>query len=427
MSIARRLISGTMANSAGIAMNAVLQVLTVPLLVSAWGQDRFGLWIILTTIPTYFALTDLGFVQAATSDMTINYARGDKKAALATFQSIWLLFAGSSLIIMCAASSLFVAQAVVAEAAQPWIVQNAAVVVLLICYSALSLLSRVTVAGFRSTGNYAIGSLAYDSLVLLEGLAGLVAAYSGGDFIPVVLTFIAMRMASMVVLYAFLRRRVPWLRYGLEHASRAELKRLLGPALGAMAIPVALAINLQGVVLVIGAVLSPAAVALYTPVRTASRLIVQVVGVLNRATMPEIGRAAGENAEAAMKKLIRLNFLTVLCVLLPGGLAFALFGQDLVRLWSGGHIVPPRGFVAIMALATVLNGCWTFMGNILLATNSHGPVAKYLLFSAIASIPTVYACAASGGLLGAANAILVVEIANIFLVHRAMRKRVTTK
>src|SRR5689334_17280580 len=91
MSVARRLIGGTAANALSITMSAILQLAAVPILTAAWGVSQYGVWLMLTTIPTYFALTDLGFIQAATADMTMHHARNQQDAVVRVFQSIAVL------------------------------------------------------------------------------------------------------------------------------------------------------------------------------------------------------------------------------------------------------------------------------------------------------------------------------------------------
>ncbi|MET3614939.1 O-antigen/teichoic acid export membrane protein [Rhizobium aquaticum] len=423
MSIARRIATGSVANLAGVGISALLQLLTVPVLASAWGPERFGLWMMLTTIPTYFALTDLGFAQAATTDMTIKAARQEHESVLATFQSVGLLFVASSATVF-ALSTLLLMPGILSDAqSEYWMIQNAGIIVLLTGYSALALVSQVTLAGFRATGNYAVGTLVYDSLVLVEGLAALLIAFLGGDFRAVAITFIVMRLFGLAIHYSYLRVRVPWLYLGFGHANFEELKRLLAPALAAMMIPVALAINLQGVVLLVGIVLSPASVALLAPVRTASRVIIQVIGVVNRATMPELGRAFGANAEVAISKLLKLNLLMVLVMLVPGGIAFAVFGAQFVTWWSGGHIVPPKSFVEIMALSMVIHGCWYFGSNVLLATNSHTALAKYILGSSIVSLILLVVFAQRFGLVGSAIALALSELINVIAVFQVILRR----
>lgn len=365
-------------------MAALVQIISIPVLISAWGAEKYGLWAMLTTIPTYFALTDLGFVQAATSDMTMETARGNREKANATFQSIWLMFLGvGGCVIFLTGILLFILPEYILSAGN-WLNGYSSIIFLIVIFSALTLISRVTVAGFRASGFYAKGTLCFDSLVFIETILMLCSAWIGGNFEVALYTLIIVRIASMIALYIILRRTVPWLYYGKDHASYAELKRLFKPAIGAMAIPVALAINIQGMVLIIGTMVSPLAVAIYTPVRTASRLLIQVIGVVNRATMPEIATSHARNDRENMARIMTINTRLMMLVLVPGGLIFAIFGSDVVSIWTRGNIVPETAFVSLMATAMVLHGLWYFYANIVMATNSHTIFStKILLFSIV--------------------------------------------
>ncbi len=413
MTVFRRVALGTFANAAGIGMNSVLQLLTMPMLLVAWGQDRFGIWLMLTTIPAYFALSDLGFVQAATTDMTIKHAENDFLAVLRTFQSTFILFLSLFIAVIAASTLIYISLYLNGLLVfYPY----SEICMLLVVYSSLSILSRVTLAGFKATGEYALGSLIYDFLTFVEGIISIIIAYWGGSFESVGFTLIFMRLGCMILFYTLLRRRVPWLYYGADHATAGELRRLLAPALAAMAIPMAFAINLQGILLVVGYVLSPASVAIFSPVRTASRLIIQLLGVINRATMPEIGRAAGEGASSTMDKLLRLNFMLIFFILIPGCIIFCFFGQKIVMMWSGGKLEPPASFVAMMALAMAMQGSWNFISNIALAKNEHINLAKLLFISSVISLFLAYPSAKFFGLSGCAAAITIGELMNISIV-----------
>ncbi len=421
MSLGGRIFSGTVANTAGIAMNALLQIVSVPVLVAAWGADGFGLWVMLTTIPTYFALTDLGFLQATTSEMAMLIARGERARAARVFFS-------STVLIVVLALGVFLLAALIALgfAARDMLPEaegvTLSVLLALSAFSALSLLSRLPVAALRATGHYAKGTLAYDAMSTVEGFAGLLVAAAGGGFDDVALCFLLIRMATIMLLSGLLYRSAVWLRPPVQRPGEAikgpvwqdvgssarenpaivarrmrggisqavlavgkpavmmfhaaafiarsidldEVRTLARPALAAMTIPLALALNLQGVVLIVGALLSPAAVAIYGPVRTCSRLLIQIVGTVNRATMPELSRAHAAERPDDLRRILKVNGLLLLLVLLPGTLVFALIGRDFVALWSGGHILPDRAFVASVALATLVHGCWYFLSNMLL-------------------------------------------------------------
>lgn len=416
MSIARRMISGTFANSAGLGFTAVLQILSVPVLTSAWGVERYGIWLMLTTIPTYFALSDLGFAAAATSDMTMQVARGARDQALKTFQSLFVLVATTSMILIAIASAVFLVPSDSYGAALQWLHENAGAVFLLVLYSALVLSSRITLTAFRATGNYSIGTIVYNAFFLTEGLLLLAVAWVGGGILQCIVAQLIFRIVSIVVFHVWLRRLVPWLFLGVRHASVTEIRRLFRPALAAMAIPTSLAFNLQGIVLVVGMMLSPVAAATLVPVRTASRLVIQVIGAVNRATMPELSRAVAQENRPVMAKLVLVNFASIALILMPGAVVFSIFGPALVSLWTKGHVHPDPMFVTLMAIGMVLNGLWYFGTNLLLAANAHTGIATSLLTVSVASILMALPAAQFAGLDGVACVLIVTETACLLIV-----------
>ncbi|MFC7292948.1 lipopolysaccharide biosynthesis protein [Hirschia litorea] len=429
MSVSKRIFSGSIVNSAGILMNAFVQLLSFPILVASWGVEQFGVWVLLTTIPTYLALTDLGFIQALTADMALKAAKDLKKEALGAFQSVFWLFIAISVGVIFISFCIFNLHHFVPDRFQSEIIlRYGEILFWLAVYSMLTLVSRIPLAGFCSTGNYAIGTFVYDLMVNTCNICMLmVVFFGGGGVTSAVITLLVGRILNTVLFYWFMRYRINWLYYNIDHATIGEIKRLFKPAVSAMLIPLSTAINLQGIVLVIGYVLSPAAVAIYQPVRTASRLAIQVVGIVNRATMPEIAAATAKKSEETLKKIRKLNFNLVIFLLLPGGILFAICGADFVELWSAGQIKPDRLFVFFMALATVFHGIWYLYSNVLLATNSHVVFAKYPILCAIGGGVLTLCLADALQLTGVGIALAVAEgsAAIIILVH--INKMIPTK
>src|ERR1700693_3371692 len=86
-----RLIRGLSATALSPIVTAVIQLSTVPCLLHFWGAAKYGDWLILSAIPSYLSLSDLGFGDASGSDMTMRVAAGDRHGAIETFQSSWVL------------------------------------------------------------------------------------------------------------------------------------------------------------------------------------------------------------------------------------------------------------------------------------------------------------------------------------------------
>jgi len=420
MTIRKRLVSGAAANTLSIGVGMLLQLAAVPVLTSSWGLPAYGTWLMLTTIPTYFALTDLGFVQAATNDMTMRHARGDRLGVLAAFQSVAVLVGGLLGIALLVGVGLLAWR----QAGAPlpdWAADHAVVLALLLVYSGVTLLARVLLAAFRSTGHYAAGTLIYDGGSLTEGALVLLMASFGGKFLGCVLVQLAIRLISMAVTYNLLMRMVPWLRGGLRYASRAELRRMVGPALSAMAVPTALAINLQGMVLVVGSVLSPAAAGMFVPVRTATRLFVQLAGIINRASMPELAAAYATGSHATLRRIVQANAGIAAALLVPGAIGTVILGPWAIGLWTVGHVVPPRDFLALMAADMVVHAAWFFAFSFVLAVNLHARLGLPLLIVMAADIALAIPAAHAWGLNGVSATMLAGDAAALALVVAMVR------
>ena len=87
----QRLLRGIGANLLGKAWVVMGQVISVPVLLSVWGPKGYGLWVMVSAIPTYATLSDFGFGSAAAVRMTQLVARGQKDEALRVFQSVGVL------------------------------------------------------------------------------------------------------------------------------------------------------------------------------------------------------------------------------------------------------------------------------------------------------------------------------------------------
>ena len=95
-----RLLRGIAANGLGQAFAVIIQIVSVPVFIGFWGVDLYGEWLILSTIPAYLVMSDIGFASVAANEMTMRVSEGHRSRALTVFQSTWLLISGISLLIM---------------------------------------------------------------------------------------------------------------------------------------------------------------------------------------------------------------------------------------------------------------------------------------------------------------------------------------
>ena len=87
----RRLFLGFLSNLISKFAASIIQLVQVPVFLHFWSVPLYGEWMIVTAIPTYLSLSNMGFGNVAGNEMTMMTARGDRKSALGVFQSCWWL------------------------------------------------------------------------------------------------------------------------------------------------------------------------------------------------------------------------------------------------------------------------------------------------------------------------------------------------
>src|ERR1700722_10051440 len=99
----QRLMRGFGATALSPVVTALIQLGSVPVLLHVWGAAKYGDWLLLSAIPSYLTLSDLGLGDASGSEMSMRVAAGDREAALQAFQSSWVLVTGVSFAILSVA------------------------------------------------------------------------------------------------------------------------------------------------------------------------------------------------------------------------------------------------------------------------------------------------------------------------------------
>jgi len=99
-SLRQRLMRGFGATALSPVVTALIQLGSVPVLLHVWGVAKYGDWLLLSAIPSYLTLSDLGLGDASGSEMSMRVAASDREGALETFQSSWVLVTGVSFAIL---------------------------------------------------------------------------------------------------------------------------------------------------------------------------------------------------------------------------------------------------------------------------------------------------------------------------------------
>ena len=401
-------------------MRVIVQLGQVSILVSFWGLHLYGEWLILAAVPTYVVFSDIGFFAAATNDMVMSMGRGDRRAALTVFQAIsiaiGILFVGLAILLPIVAFSLplrsMLNLSVMHESTAARVIVMFGFDTLLTTYGGL------LYGGFACVGRYGEGAFLLAATTLGE-FCGLAAAvvFGGGPALAAG-AMLGARLVGTVGMLLLMRHRAQWLQFGRPPRIRAELRRLLTPALASGAFPAVLALNIQGMVILIGIVLSPAATAVFSTLRTLSRVVIQLLASIVTVVAPEISRAYAKRDESLLRTLHRRSCQAAIWLAAVIVAILAVSGGTIVHVWTGGKVVANGPLLYEFLAVAALDSLWFTSLSILFATNRHQRMAVYFTIASLLNIPVAVVFVHLWGLQGAALSLILVEVFMLIAVLR---------
>jgi O-antigen/teichoic acid export membrane protein len=414
----QRFLRGVGANAFGQVITIIIQVVSIPIFIQFWGIDLYGEWLVLFSISSYLVLSDLGFSTAAANEMTLRISQGKYEEALTIFQSTWLLISTVS-----ATCILLVSAIIWWLPLSQWLnfshisSPNAAGVILLMILQVFMFQQvALSVAGYQCEGNYASGMLYLHLVRLLEFVAIAIAVSLGMKPLGVALVYAGTTTIGALLMGISLQHRNPWITYGYKHVSRKALKELSLPAIAFMGFPLASILSTQGIILMIGALLSPAAVVIFSTQRTLSRLAWQILNLITNSVMPELSIAFGQKDLTLARKLHRSACKAALWLALLSVSGLALSGPWIIDIWTHGRVSFDAKLFHIMLAIIVVNSLWSTSQAVLMAVNQHQQIAlRYVIGSGVAILLALQ-LTPIWGMYGAAASLLAIDIAMFFYV-----------
>jgi O-antigen/teichoic acid export membrane protein len=385
-----RLHFGFLGQAMGQIVQIAVRLAEVPVFLHFWSAERYGEWLLVTAIPGLLTLGDLGVSQSAVRGMTTANAAGHSGEALAIFQSGALVTFAFSMVF----SLLFVVAALFPAAGGAIGLGVAAtavflpIVAVLAAYTILSMQVLLLFGVLQSAGRYPLGFALLAGARLLEFGTVVAAIAAGGGLRSAALGMLSAQIVSYLVFYLLAHHHAPWLRLGFSAVGRKTIGALVRPSLSFSAFPLAQAINLQFVRLLIGGALGPGAVVQFTTHRQFGRLLNSVANLM-LSVQAELGLAYGGG------DLERFRFLAVRTfrfLVLAGTLAFVallLSSHWIFSRWTVGRVPYDAVLLITLSSASLVELLWRGALAPVMATNRHDRVALVYLAMQLLCIPAI--------------------------------------
>lgn len=417
----KRVTKGLQAQVVNQGAIIVLQVGGVAAFIHFWGVSLYGEWLILFAVPGYLAMSDVGFITAVGNEMIMTTARGRREHALKLFRSAWSLLLG-----LYVALPVLVVCVAAPAPLEGWLqldtIGEGSALLILFLFTLqvlLSLTGGLLYAGFACEGHYGAGTLSMALSTLLEfGGIFAVLAFGGGPTMAAA-GMVVGRLLGVGGMRVRLGRLVPWLELKRKARPLRDVRHLVGPALASGAFPLGNALNLQGTVLLVGAVLGPASVAVFSTIRTLTRFGMQLLRVIWSVTAPEISTAFGSGNRSLLRVIHRQSCQVATWVAGIVVMGFIILGGPAVDIWTGGKIPMDHELLYLLLAVLFANALWYMSLAVLYATNRHQRVAVDYVLGSLLTLPLAYGLIGPFGLSGVAIALLMLEI---FMVAAVLRR-----
>jgi O-antigen/teichoic acid export membrane protein len=420
----RRLMLGFFINWIGKVSSTIVQFIQIPVFLHFWSVPLYGEWMIVNSIPAYLSFSNAGFGSVAGNEMTMMVARNDRDGALRVFQSCWWLIA-----IICTATIILLSGTLyylpaarllklttLGESDTKWIIFYLGVSVL------LGQLEQLLQSAYRSIGRYSYGTFMKNTFSLVAFGCMIASVALGAGARITALVFASVNLAITLFFCILVRRDIPWIEYGWERASFAEIRKLARPAIAFMGFPLGNALSLQGSLLAVGFALGPTEVVVFSTARTVSRVALQMVQMVNNTFEPEMSSSFGAGNIALTRTLLRRACQLALIVAVVVVIIMLSFGPWFLTHWTGGHVPPSRPLLSILLVVVVLYALWSTCGTLMTSTNQHQRLATYYILGTSVACVLCYALARTYGLYGAAASLLISEIVmNLYVVPACLR------
>ena len=423
----RRILAGMGANSFGMATTIGIQVLSLPLFLHYWNTSTYGVWLMLSAIPAYLSMADVGMVTAAGNKMTMAMGRGDLAETNKIFQSAQLFMT-----IVCGSATLLTLP-IILFAPLPWLQSyDQRVALAALCLGVLvALFGGLSEAVFKSSGRYAAGTMLGNCVRVGEWLGFMIGLVLVGSFAAVALCGLAARLSGTLAAIVLAQRGKHGINWGVKAAEKAEIRLMIKPAVSFMAFPLANAISFQGLTLLVGAFFGPVSVALFNTYRTIARIAVQITAIFSHALWPEFSRLFGANAAVAVRQLYQSSVIigALQACILSGMLYF--ISPFLLNIWTHKTIEFVPSLMLLMLLYAAVSGVWHMPRVLLMATNQHTSLAYWVLLTGALCVALAYMFSQLMQLNGVVVAMLLSElliaIICAWLAHRTVSNNLSAK
>ena len=376
--VIQRLISGLGLSGSIILVSLVGRVVSVPVLLTYWGTEMYGEWVVLTSLVASLSVLNLGVQSYAGNRMIACYVREETEEGARILHAALRLY-----LVLCSLALLVTLFLVLWPYTMQWLRINSmstlhARVILAIQggIATYAIFGGLLMGLFRVAKQYP-RQLAYSLVerIILLGIP-LWIAWLGG--MPVHSSLMVALLLGVVSIIALrdVARRTPF-SIGLSGASWDDALALVIPSISFFGVSVAATLLSTGMIVAISKTSGGLAVVVFTTTLMLTNLVRLVIQQGMNVLWPEITAVAARAGESnRLVQWHRLGLKLVCTMALLASTTIVLLGPDVLVAWTRGRVEIDAGLNQLLVLYLLIQAPALVSNVFGLATNHQ----KELLF-----------------------------------------------
>ncbi len=411
-----RILSGVAAHIYAQGVTVMTQLGSLPIFLSRWDLDKYGQWLMIVAMPAYLTISDVGLLTAAGNQMAMHQARHETAQVNRIFNSSMV-----ALLVLTPALALLAGVLLLGFSFGLTVDQRTALFFMILS-ALITVGSGMFEAAYRPFGKYPRVTVLLTTARIVEWLGSIIGVFIGGTLTSAALGMLLGRAVSIGVLTLMARRDVPEIHLNLRSADPKLIRQLLRSGVGFLAFPFGNIVTLQGMILLIGAQLGGAAVAVFNSIRVLTRMLTQISMLTGRSLAPEISLLHGSGDERAAAELTSRVLRKVVPITIVAALVLAPLGSTILRIWSHGKLAINMPVYMLLLTAAVASSFWQIKSIRLTATNRHSFLATIFAAASLFALLVAYLGDRRFGITAAAFATCLVDFTMIIGTSAALRR-----
>jgi len=417
MSKGRQTASGVIWNWIALASSFAVSFFLSPFIVHRLGTVLYGVWALVAGLTSYMSLMDLGLRGAIVRFVSRSHAQGDhENSSLTVSGALWLRqWISLGVILLSVLFSFLLTRffQIPVEA------QSAARLAVILSGTGIAISLYLGVFGGVLTAlhRFDLSSAVTLTQTALRAGGAIFVLWRGYGFLGLAVSDLCVLVLAYLAQTYFCFRIYPQLRIRLQYPGLEILRQFAGYSFWVFLLHIFAQVIYYTDNLVVGAVVSVAAVTFYSIGSSLIEYLRTIVASLTTTFLPLASRyqASGEFAE--LRKLLQLGTRVAIAVALPVQVALFFRGQTFINLWMGPQYGLTSGRVLqILLIAQLFTVANSTSMNVILGMAEHRRIAIWAGGEAVVNLILSILLARRIGIYGVAVGTVIPSlIAQVFL------------